>query len=61
MLNEYENQATFNSLFGIHKIKLDLFVPDWIKDYLEELHKYFTAEGRQKREERKKALEGLGY
>jgi len=44
-----------------YKIKLDLFVPDWIKDYLEELHKYFTAEGRQKREERRKALEGLGY
>lgn len=40
-------------------IHIDLFIPDWIQDYIEELHKYYTKEGRIKREERRRRLEGI--
>lgn len=40
-------------------IEIDIFLPDWIADYVEELQKYYTKEGRLKREERRRRLEGL--
>jgi hypothetical protein len=42
-----------------NNIKIDIYCPDWIKDYIEELQKYYTPEGREKREERRRRLEGL--
>jgi hypothetical protein len=42
-----------------NNIDIDIYCPDWIKDYVEELGKYFTPEGREKREERKRRLAGL--
>jgi len=41
-------------------INIDIFIPDWLQEYVEELHKYYTKEGRLKREQRRSALEGLG-
>lgn len=40
-------------------IEIDIFIPDWIAGYVEELQKYYTKEGRLKREEKKRRLEGL--
>jgi len=40
-------------------IIVDLFEPEWIKDYLEQWHKYYTPEGFIQRELRKRRVERL--
>jgi hypothetical protein len=37
-------------------IKIDVWCPDWLEDYYEQQERYWTAEERIKREERKNIL-----
>ncbi len=42
-------------------IHVEIFMPDWIKEYYEQQEKYWTAEERLKRLKRKEVLKSLGY
>jgi len=42
-------------------IEIDLFMPDWLEEYYQQQERYWTAEARLKRLERKEVLKGLGY
>lgn len=42
-------------------IRVDIFIPDWIKEYVEAQEKYWTTEERFEREKRREVLKGLGY
>jgi hypothetical protein len=44
-----------------HDIKIEIFKPDWIKNYYEKQEMYWSAEERLKREGRKSTLKRLGY
>lgn len=44
-----------------NNVIIDIYIPDWIRDYYEQQEKYWTAEERFKRIKRKGVLEGLGY
>jgi len=44
-----------------YNIVVDIFIPEWIKEYYEKQERYWTAEERLKRLKRKEVLEGMGY
>lgn len=41
-------------------VTIDLFEPDWIKDYRQKQEKYWTTEERVERHKRRETLKGLG-
>jgi len=44
-----------------HKIEFEIYKPDWLTDYWEWMNKYWTAEERVEREQRKAILQKTGY
>jgi len=44
-----------------NKIRVEIYMPDWIKDYYEKQESYWTAEERLKRMKRRRVLESLEY
>lgn len=42
-------------------IEIDIFLPEWLEEYYKSQERYWTAEERMKRIERKEVLKGLGF
>lgn len=43
------------------RIRVEIFIPEWIEEYYAHQEKYWTKEERMKRMKRKEVLKGLGY
>lgn len=42
-------------------IEVDIFIPEWLEEYFARQERYWTAEERMKRLERKEVLKGMGF
>lgn len=42
-------------------IEVDIFLPEWLEEYYASQERYWTAEERMKRIERREALKGIGF
>lgn len=48
------------SVAGDFGVKIEIYKPEWLKDYYNRQEKYWTAEGRYDREKRKAAMRDIG-
>ncbi len=49
------------SVAAVFDVEIDIYKPEWLKDYYERREKYWTPEGQYDRERRKAAMQEIGF